>query len=165
MNKIRQCGKNSKGKLIAYPSVIGLALVGLIHSELWIIAIVALLGPIRALLVLAIVLTLLANGIILALETKTNVWFIERMRSRVLDRQERGNSLFKRIVNVSRIAGILAVAILVGALTAAFLIHALGYKRPGNYLLATAGSFLFTLTWVAIYSGAIAVIKQFLNML
>lgn len=164
MTEPRQHSKNGKGKLIAYPGAISLALAVFIHSEAWIIAVVALLGPARAFLVLAIVMTLLTNGIILALETKADLEFIKRMRSRVLSKQEQMTPALKSLIQTSKTLGILASAALVGAIMATFLIHALGYKRPHNYLLATAGSLLFTATWVSIYGGVMLAIKRFLAL-
>jgi len=110
-------------------------------------------------------MTLLSNGIILALETKADLKFVERMRRRVLHKQERMNPTLKKFIVAGKVSGVLISASAVGALTAAFLIHTLGYKRPHNYFLATAGSILFVATWVSIYSGVIIAIKQIMAMI
>ncbi|MDP2211087.1 MAG: hypothetical protein Q8J63_05055, partial [Candidatus Aquicultor sp.] len=49
---------------------LGLAILGFIHGEAWIIAAVALLGPFWSFMTLAAIITLLANTIIFTLDTK-----------------------------------------------------------------------------------------------
>lgn len=148
------------GMLAAYAGAAGLAIVAFIHSEAWIITAVALLGPIWAFIVLTVVMTVLANGIILALETRGEVKFARKLMNRAHERQASMNPRLKRIVGAGKISGVLVSAAILGALATAFLIHALGYRKPHNYLLASVGSLLFSATWVGVYSGAIVILKH-----
>ena len=150
--------KNSKAA--ASMGTLGLAAMGFIHGDVWIIATVALLGPIWSFITLAAIIALLANTIIFTLDTRARIHFVENLREKVLYRQERLSPLVQKVIHVSKTTGILISAAIVGALPTAFLIHALGYRRPFNYLMATLSSLLFVAVWVSIYSGILFGLKR-----
>lgn len=149
--------------IISSIGTLGLAILGLIHGEVWIIAAVALLGPFWSFMMLATIITLLANTIIFTLDSKVKINFVEKWRDKVIYKQARLSPLVQNIIRISTAAGILTSAAIIGALPTAFLIHALGYKRPLNYLMATLSSLLFVAVWVSIYSGILFGLKRILS--
>jgi len=124
---------------------------------------VILLDPFWSFIILAATITLLANTIIFTLDTKTKFRFVERLRETVLYRQERLSMPVQKVIRISKTTGILTSAVILGALPTAFLIHALGYKRPFNYLVATLSSVLFVAVWVSVYSGILFGLERIIS--
>lgn len=144
-------------------SFMALGVTLLLHGEAWIIGTVILLGPLWSFLALSLVISVLSNIVLLMLNWNGTLGSIGRFQSWSKSKQGNLNPFVMKLVSVSKIVGIVSSAIIVGAIPTALLINFLGYKRPFDHLLATASSVLFCLTWVAIYSGVLDIIRAFIS--
>ena len=152
--------KPSKLRFATSLGAVGLGVVGFIHGDAWIIAAVVILGPVWSVVVLSVVVAIIANAILILLNLSNPFGFVQTLKLRLEKSQSNLSPLTLKAIKVSKLLGILISSMVIGAFPTALLIHTLGYRRPYNHLLATASSLLFSLTWVAIYSGAWAGAKR-----
>ncbi len=153
-NNVDIQGKPSKLRFVTSLGAVGLGIVGFIHGDAWIIAAVVILGPVWSVVILSVVIAIIANAILILLNLSNPFGFIQTLKLRLEKSQNNLSPLTLKAIKVSKLLGILVSSMVIGAFPTALLIHTLGYRRPYNHLLATASSLLFSLTWVAIYSGA-----------
>ena len=141
-----------------------IAILGIIIGESWIIALVAFLGFFRgfiALTVISMVISWLIVYIYGATEKPNS--FNQRIKKWLLRKEEKLPPLGKKLAQTSKGLGLIISSVIAGPFLTTIFVKTLGYSQKQSYFLSFISSVLFSLTWAAIYSGAIIGIKEIIG--
>jgi len=140
------------------------AILGIILGESWIIALVAFWGFFKgflALTVISIVISWLIVYIYGLIEKPDS--FNQLIKKWLLQKEEKLPPLGKKLAQTSKGLGLIVSSVTAGPFLTTIFIKTLGYTQKQSYFLSFLSSAIFSLTWAAIYNGAIIGFKEIIR--
>lgn len=151
-------------KVISYLFLILIGLVTFLLAEGWIIGLVFLLGAIKAFLVLLVICVCISFAIVYFYDHTRNRGRVhvlgERIQVWIAKKEGTLNPVTLKLAQISKLLALVFSTVTVGPFLTTVTIKFLGYKKWTDYVFAFMSSTLFCFVWVAIYSGAIAVLSN-----
>lgn len=141
-----------------------MAILGIILGESWIIALVAFLGFLKGFIALTVISIVISWLIvyIYGLAEKPNS-LNQRIKKWLIQKEEKLPPLGKKLAQTSKALGLIVSSVTAGPFLTTIFIKTLGYSQKQSYFLSFLSSAVFSLIWVAIYSGAIMGFKEIIG--
>jgi len=142
-------------------------ILGVIFGESWIIAVVAILGPIFGFLTLFIISYAISVVILIAYDKYelSNILFIQRIGQWAKNKGKNINPVSLRLLRVSKILAFLFSTVTAGPFVTIIFSRLFARPKTNFYIVALVSSLIFSFVWTLIYSGAIILIKQVIDQL